>query len=413
MDTRGPIRVTRVVGRALEAARRALRDLDAKQIPASLRKVVAHSGDLTPPLANLLVRELGSLAWLREKALEAWPEADVGGEAPDRASALFLRRPPGWEIDLALEASALGASTALGGSGRLERERAALERDLAVARERERQARTRVEAAESEARQLRRRAARPVRADRSEAARLAEERARERALWEAERVDLISRAEAAEAGVADLRESLYRVERDRAEAARRLEEVRGGATWAARDPVALGAHLDHAAAQARSPRQAPPEPPASPFGSVVLPAGVRPDEARAVDAVLAHRAPLLIVVDGYNAAMRLAPGTPSEVRARLGNVLDRLVIVAHGGVRVSVVWDSSLDEGSTRRRGRFEERFSEPGESADDVVVSTARDSETSVVVFSSDRQVRDRAEAVGALALWADALVDWGAGRR
>lgn len=401
------------MGRALEAARKALRDLDHDQVPAALRKVVAHSGDLTPPLANLLVRELGAAEWLRAKAMEAWPEADTAPAAPDRASALFLKRPPGWEVELALVASALGAAAALAGSNRSERSRSALERDLGAAKDRERQARARAEDAEAEARELRRRAAEPVRADRSEAARIGQEMERSRARWEAERADLTARAEAAEAGIVDLRESLYRVERDRAEMVRRLEEARGGAEWAVRDSVALAALVDETAARARTARQIPAQPTGSAPPNVTLPPGVRPDEARAVDAVLAHEGPLLVVVDGYNVGLKMASGTPAEVRARLRAVLDRLVVIAPARLRVSVVWDSSLGDAGMTRRGRLEVRFAAAGEEADDVVVATARDAEVPVVVISSDREVRDRSEAVGAVTLWSDALVAWGAGRR
>jgi hypothetical protein len=413
MEDAAPLRVSRLVGRALEAVRKVLRDLDPDQVPAALRPVVAHSGDLTPPLANLLVRELGSLEWLRERAAEAWPEADTAPGASDRASALFLKRPRGWEVDLAVEASAVGASAALADSGRSERSMNALERDLVAARERERQARARADTAETEARELRRRSAEPVRADRSEAARRGEAVERDRERWEAERADLTARAEAAEAGIVDLRESLYRAERDRAAMARLLEESRGGAEWAVRDPVALAALLDETSAQARRARRGPVQPVGAAMTNVALPPGVRPDEARAVDAVLAHRGPLLVVVDGYNAGLKMATGTPAEVRARLGAVLDRLVVVADARLRVSVVWDSSLGDAAMTRRGRLEVRFAAVGEEADDVVVAAARDADVPVVVISNDRELRDRSEALGALALWSDALVEWGAGRR
>jgi hypothetical protein len=413
MEDPAPLRVTRLVGRALEAARKVLRDLDHDQVPAALRRVVAHSGDLTPPLANLLVRELGAAEWLREKAADAWPEADTAPAAHDRASALFLKRPPGWEVDLALEASALGASAALAGSNRSERSRSALERDLGAAKERERQARARAEEAEAAARELRRRTAEPVRADRAEAARIGQEMERSRARWEADRADLAAKAEAAEAGIADLRESLYRVERDRADLARRLEEARGGAEWAARDPVALAALVDETSARARAARRESTEPAGPTPASVTLPPGVRPDEARAIDAVLAHEGPLLVIVDGYNVGLKMTAGSPAEVRARLSAVLDRLVVIAPTRLRVSVVWDSSLGDAAMKRRGRLEVRFAAAGEEADDVVVATARDADVPAVVISSDREVRDRSEAVGALALWSDALVAWGAGRR
>ena len=60
-----------VLGAALDAARVALHDLDADQVPNDLRRVVAHSGALVPPIAKALVKGLDKYEWLREKAADA------------------------------------------------------------------------------------------------------------------------------------------------------------------------------------------------------------------------------------------------------------------------------------------------------------------------------------------------------
>jgi hypothetical protein len=412
MEPANPLRVTQVIGRALESARKVLRDLDPAQVPASLRPVVAHSGALTPPLAGLLARELDALSWLRERSLEVWEGADVAVGAPDRASALFLVRPQGWELELGLVASGLGASAALSGGDRSERARAALERDLAAAREREQQARARAERAEASAREARRRAAEPARSERAEAARLEAELDRSRAEWERERAALASRSAGWDAEMAALREKLFRAEQDRAAMARALEEARGGGAWVGGDAVGLSILLDEVAAQARVvPLEAEGEV-GEPAVGFVLPAGVRPDAPRAIDALLAHRGPLLVLVDGYNVGLMMAEGTPAEVRYRVSGVLERLAAIAPPAVRIVVAWDSSLAGGDAHRRGRVQVRFAGADEEADDVLVAMAGESAIPVVVISSDRGVRDRTGEVGALALWSEALVGWASER-
>ena len=97
----------RLFRRALEAAAKALRDLDADQVPADLLRVRGRPLPLPPPLAVSLLKALDRYDWLREKALEAWPEADSATAGPERASALVLQRPSGWVARLAAAASEL------------------------------------------------------------------------------------------------------------------------------------------------------------------------------------------------------------------------------------------------------------------------------------------------------------------
>lgn len=400
-----------MIGRALDAARTALRDLDADQVPASLRRVVAHSGALTPPLADRLARELDSLDWLRRLALEAWPQADPAAPGPDRASALYLARPEGWVAAMAGEIEESVRSAVATREETAERERQGLRRDLEISREREKDLRRRLEAAEAKAHDLRRRVSAPVRAERADEARAREDLARERSKWEAARSELESTADSLDEEVSILREELRRARSARAEMGGQLEAMRGGSRWAERDPIALGAFLDDVAAQARPARTTGEEPGAG-AGVFELSPGVRPDEARAVDDVLAHPGPLLVVVDGYNVALSMWSAPRAETRDRLEALLRRLVVVGSPAHRVCVVWDSSFAEGSVTRNRRLEVRFADGDMTADDVVVGLARGSSIPVVIVTNDRELRDRSKAVGAYSLWADALVAWASRR-
>ena len=84
---------------AVDAARRALREMESEDVPASVHRVARSTARrLPPPLARSLAEALDDDAWLREKAAEAWPEADPDAASPKLAvSALFLLRPDGWE----------------------------------------------------------------------------------------------------------------------------------------------------------------------------------------------------------------------------------------------------------------------------------------------------------------------------
>lgn len=400
------LRVTAVIGRALEAARGVLRDLEADQVPASLRRVVAHAGDLTPPLADKLAREIDRLDWLRRDAAKNWPEADPKAAGPDRGSALFLLRPEGWAIDLIGVAGDAAAAAAVAEGKRSGRVDEARDRELEVAREK-------AKAAAKEVADLQRKIAGLERAERAPERERATTVAREsealrtaaqRHAHEAE--EMRRRLTAAEASLAAARDEVRQAKRERAEAERRLDAIRHAGSWANRDPVDLAVHLDAVAAQARL------RPSIAGTGGALapprLPAGVRPDSAAAVEAVLRMPGPIAVLVDGYNAGLALgAAGSPGEVRGRLEDVLRRVRTLGGAGMTVSVVWDSAHDLGPRRVPDSIDVRFAPPGVPADDVLVELAG-AAPRVVVVTNDRDVRERAGAVGALTLWSTALVHW-----
>jgi predicted RNA-binding protein with PIN domain len=398
----------RVFRRALEAAAKALRDLDADQIPADLRRVAGRPLPLPPPLAAALLKGIDRYDWLREKALEAWPEADPKTAGADQASALLLQRPPGWTATVADLVGALAAEEARGAEEDRGRQ---LEAARAEAEEWRRRARAEREAG--------RRSFREVEAS------LAEERAARRALQAAPaRLDAAREAELAQSQAAlgervterdAAREEVRRLQETLAaeRAARRalqaeLAEASGSVHWA-EDPVAMAGFLDWTASVARPPAGGAPGGEGG-GASLRLPEGVRPDEKAAVDWLVQRSEAATLIVDGYNAAFRLgAVGDAAAGRSRVLMVLERLRRVARGPLGVVVVFDSSsgvlLEEAPP---GSLEVRFAPEGSTADREIAELVAAMTGPRAVLSSDREVREAAERTGALALWSEALVEW-----
>ena len=383
-------RLTAVIGRALELARVVLRDLDADQVPSSLRRVVAHAGDLTPPLAERLAREIDRFDWLREKTAASWPGADPTTDGPDRGSALFLLRPDGWATDL----MKLSVESADDGQGRKARAADARDRELEVTRDK-------MKTAAKEAAELRRRVTELERAERAPERRRAAAEARDTdSLREAserhrrELGEIRGRLTDTEASLRAVREELREAKRDRADAVGRLDAIRHSGSWADRDPVDLAVHLDAVAAQARL----RPEGAAVPgdLPPLALPKGVRPDSAAALDRVLRMPGPVGLLVDGYNVGLALGAAPPGEVRARLEDVLRRVRRLGGPGITVTVVWDSAAEPDGPRVPEGLDVRFAPPGVPADDVLVELAA-AVPRAVVITNDREGRERAEAGGA----------------
>jgi hypothetical protein len=400
-------RLAATIVRALECARTVVRDLDTDQVPARLRPVAAHAGDLTPPLADRLARELDRLDWLREKAAEQWDGIDPAADGPDRASALFLLRPEGWVLEFG---RLIGERAAAGVEGAT-RADPRLERDLAAWREKARSATREVEALRRRVAELEQAAREPERSRAASAARDAEALAAARREHAVELAGLQERVAELEAEARAAKEASRRARRERADAQRRLDDARQAGAWVDRDPIELAIHLDAVAAQARPGRPHRPEEGSLPPPS--LPAGVRPDSAAAIEALLRSAGPIAMFVDGYNAGLALFPtGSPGEVRRRLEDVLRRLRRLGAPGITVTVVWDSAGGDDGERVPDGLDVRFAPPGVPADDVLADLARSTDRAVVV-TNDREVRERAAAAGALALWSTALVDWSTARR
>jgi predicted RNA-binding protein with PIN domain len=140
---------------------------------------------------------------------------------------------------------------------------------------------------------------------------------------------------------------------------------------------------------------------------VRLPPGMLQDDPAAIEAMI--RTPgLAVIVDGYNVSMLAWPtASAAEQRERLCDALAELHLRFR--CEVTVVFDGAEVQGvrPLRRRG-LRVVFSAAGQEADEVVVNEVmfRPDEVPVLMFSSDREVRTRAEAEGATTLGADALL-------
>jgi YacP-like NYN domain len=384
---------------AVDAARRALRDMEQEDVPASLHRVARSTARrLPPPLARSLAEALDGDVWLRDKALEAWPEADPDHATPRQsASALFLLRPNGWEERLEGIAA---AEEELSQAGTVEALRARLERmetDLRSAREKAKAEGDRAESAEAEAARAKSRARKTVVPAPALETRHAEEVERRLA-------DLQRELDEADERINRLREDLLKARR----AARETPVEAPPSAFARRHPRETARLLDDLTAALRpaaSAEEEEPEPPAAP---VAFPTAVPPDKADAIDWLLKQTEPLTLVVDGYNLSFLMeepAEFASPDARERLVARLARLRRMAMAPLRVIAVFDTRNDPSSDRRRGGIEVRFAASG---DDEVVRLAESIDGTVVAVSNDREVRERAAAVGALTFWSSAVADW-----
>jgi predicted RNA-binding protein with PIN domain len=131
------------------------------------------------------------------------------------------------------------------------------------------------------------------------------------------------------------------------------------------------------------------------------------DDPSAIEAMI--RTPgLAVIVDGYNVSMLAWPdASAAEQRDRLCDALAEFQLRFR--CEVTVVFDGADVQGvrPMRRRG-LRIVFSAAGQEADEVVVNEVifRSEDVPVLMFSSDREVRTKAEAEGATTLGADALL-------
>jgi hypothetical protein len=367
-------------------------------IPPALRNLAARSGRLPPPLAQHLLKALDGSEWLRAESVAAWKDIDPDDpDAKRRASAAFLQRSEGWEAVVRSLADETAETTAIRTGQKVaenlakaERRIERLESMLAEAEERGRQSEASV-------------------ADRlrEQADRLG--RAKSRELLEFEQLQRM---------VSDLEERLAEViaERDGlvtgvASASSpsvtpppRPPAHRPGA-WELGTPLELARHLDDLlAAGARLPVEAASPVGALRSGSIKLPQGLAPDRAEAIYWLLEQPVALLVAIDGWNAAHMLVSPPDIEARSRIVEAGRRLAVASVGKRRVIVMFDS--------REGTEHHRYPEVEvtfvDSADEGILELARTTTAPLVVVTSDRRVREGAEAAGAVGLWSQALVDW-----
>ncbi|MEO7837135.1 MAG: NYN domain-containing protein [Acidimicrobiales bacterium] len=365
-----------------------------------------------PDHALLAVRRaLENDVGFRSRVAEA-----AGDDELDRAAWLFLHRPPGWAEELAERA---GEVQAVADVARETREERTAVRRLA-------QMEQAVERAERAATKARAEAA-------GAAAEVAEERRARRAAELA--ADALTRRvvgleEDVAAGRRRAADAKLELSRWRA----RVDQLEGDLARAAArpqfDPTGVYAALTVSADALRAVRAAvaeaearmwtgavtvvegpgragkavgPPttrhRPPAPRRRPAPLPPAIFDDSAEAA-AHLVRVSDVLVVVDGYNAAMSIWPGVaPPELRQRLLDALCELV--ARTGADVHVVFDGVESVGPARPAARLGVRvtFSPPDVEADDVILAMVDELPPTrpVVVASSDRRVQEGARTRGA----------------
>ncbi len=401
----------RLFGDAIDAARGAVRDLDADQVPASLRRVAGYAGgSLPPPFARSLLAELDTNEFLRSKALEAWKgeRPPTGDEA--LASYRFLERGDGWIMEVAEAAFRLGKRLSVASDHTLEVERNAFEAEAASLRGRLKAARKDRDRIESELRELSRTQQDPVREERNSQRRIAQQ-------IEGAKRDHTAEMEKLEALLSETENEIRSV-REAARLDRRLRAEAEAAYQAAvasesppMDAEGLAEHLDVIAALATA---TGPGSRLAGGGMAGLeddrlryPGMIRPDSAEGIEWLLGA-GPVTVLVDGYNLGFLLAGRLdPQRARMLVVEALGRLATAA-GEAEVVAVFDSDgeVDTDVPQRGGSVDVVYSS-GRSADDEIVDRVVTALNPVVV-TNDREVRHRAEAVGAVALWSDALVEW-----
>jgi hypothetical protein len=377
----------RLLRPALDAARKALRLLDEEHVPVGLRRVVAASGRRLPaPLERTLIDHLERLDWLRTEALGHLDDGHT-------ASRLFLERPDGWEETAAGLEAVRGDATAERLLQSSEAVNARLLAKVAGQTEGLRAARAEIERLRLESRSDPERT-RLVESNRDLRDRMAS--AERAVLAEARRSDELERL----LGEADRRIAELR---RRSRVGQREAPAPGAPqVFGAGDPLALARSLDHlleTLARRSGPERLDVKGPAA--ETFVLPQGVRPDQAEAVEWFLSLPRPVVVLIDGYNVGHELASVPDSGVRLRVEQMASRMRRMAEAPMTVVVFWDSRTDTDGWRSGG-VDVRYVP---SADEAIVEQ---SGRGVVVVSSDRAVREAAERKGAVGLWSQALLAW-----
>ena len=424
----------------LDDAGSVLRALDAPDIPASVRSLVGFDarglmlgaarrqlqralevddGFRTRVAERFLARD--DIVELRDRwsapdALTLVDDAGRDGKLAMLASMLYAARPDGWTFGFGI-AYAAAARDAEDVQLRAEaRGRAA---ELAGAAE----ARRRADAGRIRAEEQRERAEEELRVERQARREglVAAQRARDEAVLEAAAAtDALATARAAtseaarRAGQAEAR--AVELEAKLAEAGRRSQPTVDADALGdvAHELRGIADQLDTLASPPPMPVVPPPvSPPVSraPLAAAssrprprprrtrpACPPGVVADSRAGLDGMLRTRG-VLLVVDGYNVSKTAWGEVPlEEQRERLVAALAEL----HLRIRcdVTVVFDGADVRGvPLPRKPGVRVVFSDPGETADDVVVREAGAPATTIpiVVASSDAEVRTRAEVVGA----------------
>lgn len=378
----------RVLEPLVAVGHRVVRRLEEAEVPARLRKVRATSARRLPrPLAKALLAAMDESEWLRAKVLEEATDLD-------RLGRLFLERPTGWDEEIARAVAEEDVARLEALLREADREREAAERTALSLKEKHKGTAERLKTLQA--------ALRSEKATRADAVRAAEQRIERAAHDEIAR--LRSELEDASAAATELARVRRRLAWFVAARDKRQVDDRGReavtAHWSG-DPLEKARLLDEivvASSSATDGRPSIDEPShAAPFG---LPPGMRPDDPAAVDVVLRHPHPLTIALDGYNVAAGSGISLERQAEARrfVLDLAERLAQRARHHT-VWAVFDSDL--------GSEAKGVAVYVPHADDELRRLATEV-AGAVVITDDREVIEDATRVGAVALWASALVEW-----
>ncbi|MFQ5555506.1 MAG: NYN domain-containing protein [Acidimicrobiia bacterium] len=385
----------------VSAGRDALADRDGPQIPAKLAKVAQSSArSLPPPLARSLLTVIDEDEVFRSEV------ADKLGE-DDEIALAFVERPDGW---WALIATALADKTQSASAAKVSAatsEAARQERFAAEAAARLEEAIAAADVARSEAQQ------RIERLQRRHDDTAASGALQEPAADGRELAAVQDRLIAAETTAAEAKHTIDAL-RTRVRKLRRPKQSDDGAVRGSlpTEPIELARTLDlqvEVASRLSPGGAAQPEPPDEPGESFALAPGVAPDSADALAWLMSAPA-ATVIIDGYNVLFRSeGHGFDSGAgRRKLDQAMRLMHRQSASGHSVVVVYDSSVagERVPSVRSGGLEVRFAPCDRLADEEIADLAAAVDGNVVVVSSDREVREHAEAVGAVVLWSEALV-------
>jgi predicted RNA-binding protein with PIN domain len=362
--------------------------------------------------------------WSAREALTLVEDAASDGKLATLASMLYAARPDGWTFGFGVAYAAAARDVE---DAQLRAEARGRAAELAAAAE----ARRRADAGRLRADEQRERAEEELRAERQARREglVAAEGARDDAVRDAEvATDALAAAQAAATGAATraarAEARVVELEAELGEARRRPQPAvdTGALRDVAHEMRGIADQLDVLASPLPTevpPPVAPPvtRPPLAAASSrprprprrtrPMCPPGVVADSRAGLDGMLRTRG-VLLVVDGYNVSKTAWDDAPlEEQRERLVAALAEL----HLRIRceVIVVFDGADVRGvPLPRKPGVRVVFSDPGETADDVVVREAGAPATTIpiVVASSDGEVRTRAEAVGAAVVQSSVLL-------
>jgi hypothetical protein len=380
-------------------ARDVLSGYDEDEVPQRLRRVAKSSARrLPPPFEQSLMDSIIDDEAFRRDVAEAWSGADREDPIVDA----FLDDPDAAARLLSDAADEAEAQREVRETEHLKKRIAQLEAEQATAKTRAGEAQAQAEEQAREARAAAKRSRRGLESSLASA----------RADADAARESL----ESADAQIAELRQRIddleARLRRVSERAAKRTDRVIETVTQPsipAGAPADIARWLDDAERILRPYREAHGERGRDDEQvGVSLPQGVAPDSPESVE-VLREINVGTVILDGYNVASATGTAGFAGSEGRKRTIAIAGSVMRHTGAHTIVVFDAVGVEGRASYVSDIgiDVRFSREV-SADDAIVELAQSMGEATVVITNDRELRERSTALGAVALWSDALVAW-----